>query len=42
MVSESEESSDSDESLCEHEVEEEGCREIVLIPKESDTVSPYT
>lgn len=30
--SDNEGSSDSDESLCEQEVEEEGCKEVILVP----------
>ena len=36
--SDSGESSSSDESLCEEVVEEEGCREVVLVPARSETV----
>ena len=39
VVSDSEESSDSDESLCEEEVVEEGFSEIILVPTRSGIVS---
>lgn len=32
------ESSDGEESLCEEEIEDEGCKEVILVPKRTVSI----